>query len=129
MGGSGGVASANGVARQFDVEPFRVFAHGELVAAAPWVPGVCFNPTCSRDFDPAVPWQVYCCRACERAGLAELRRVGHKAALPLLCHRLGKYSANPGERDLAAAARRYIGQLQTAWLQDRRSRAEAARGA
>lgn len=120
---------AHGVARHILPESFASFAHAELQAAPPWVSGVCFNPACGADFTPRRDWQIYCCTACERAGVAELRRWGHRMALPLLVWRLGKYEARDGAvKDVTRAARRYVTQAQSAWLADRQARANERAG-
>lgn len=117
---------ANGVARHFDVDDFRTFAASELDACAPWQGGVCFQPECGRVFQPTRRWQIYCCTDCERRGTAELRRIGHKAALALLAWRMGKYEQTDDSlRATSRAARRYVGNLQSAWWADRQARAEA----
>lgn len=125
-----GFAGGNGVARQALPERFRDYAHAQLQASPPWVPGVCFNPDCGRAFRPARSWQMYCCTACERAGTAEMRAWGHRCALPLLCWRMGKYERDDEAlRDLSRAARRYVGQVQSDWLAHRQARAaERGRG-
>lgn len=110
---------ANAVARHFDPEPFRVFAAAELLAVPPWVPGVCFNAGCSAPFVPARDWQIYCCAGCETVGKAEQRRWGHRAALPLLVWRMGKYTSDGPVLDRTNAARRYLTGLQSAWLAER----------
>lgn len=116
---------AHGVARHNLPESFRVFADRELQRATPWRRGVCFLPECGRAFEPSRDWQMYCCHACERAGVAELRRWGHRLAFSELVHRLGKYETrDAGLRDLSRAARRHISHVQTLWIQDRRDRAE-----
>ena len=120
-------ACANGVARHFLPEDFRTYAAPELAAAPPWGGGVCFNPACGRDFAPARSWQIYCCAGCERQGVAELRRWGHRMALPLLVWRMGKYEAqDEAVRDRTRAARRYVAHAQSAWLAERLQRGAAA---
>lgn len=124
-------ASANAVTRHSEMESFRDYAHGELEQAAPWVPGVCFLPQCSCSFSPNRPWQLYCSTACEKLGKAELRSWGHKAALPLLTHRMFYVKGEKGtpEADLMNAARRYLWRLQTEWIKDRaRRKKEAGHG-
>ena len=81
----------NAVARHFVPDDFRTFAQSELSVSAPWERGVCFLPECGRVFAPRRDWQIYCCSACERAGVAELRRWGHRLALSSLVWRIGKY--------------------------------------
>lgn len=120
-------SSANAVARHIDPEPFRVFAAAQIEASPPWERGVCFNAACSAAFTPARDWQMYCCRDCERAGVAEQRRWGHRMALPLLVWRMGKYEErDEGLRDLTRAARRYVAHAQSAWLAERRDAAAGA---
>lgn len=110
---------ANALPRHVAPEAFRDFAGDDLTAAPPWQPGVCFNAGCGAAFTPARDWQVYCCKACERAGVAEMRRWGHRAALALLVWRLGKYAPPGPQRTAARSARRYLTQLQSAWLAER----------
>lgn len=119
---------ANGVAPHIIPEAFQDFAFGELAEAPLHQPGICFNPDCSRDFTPARDWQMYCCLACKQAGTAELRAWGHRMALALLAWRMGKYEArDKAVRARTAAARRYLSQVQSAWLADRQARAARAR--
>lgn len=116
------------MARHFVPEDLRSFAHAELAVATPWERGVCFRPECGRVFQPRRDWQIYCCTACERAGVAELRKWGHRLALSALVWRMGKYEvADDGVRALTRAARNHVTHVQTAWLSDRRARA-AERG-
>lgn len=123
MGGSRDMSNANGVTRHFSPEPFAAFAARELADCPPWERGVCFNPDCGCRFKPIRDWQIYCSKACERTGLNELRKWGHRAALPLLCHRLGKYeTSHEGLRALSNAGRCYVGRLQSAWVLDRAAR-------
>lgn len=117
--------SVNAVPRHLVPEDFKTFAHCELAAFSPWREGVCFLPECGRAFEPRRAWQIYCCAACERAGTAEMRRWGHRFALPLLVWRMGKYERHDeGLRDLARAARRHVGAVQSAWMADRQARFE-----
>ncbi|MGB1390745.1 MAG: hypothetical protein ACPG61_17875 [Paracoccaceae bacterium] len=117
------------VALHPEPERFQDAAHGELLAAPPWMHGVCFNPGCGAAFDPGRHWQIYCGAACQAAGNREMRKWGHKAALPLLLWRMGRYEKqDAGVVDLTRAARRYIGQVQSAWLADRTFRMEGATG-
>jgi len=119
---------ANAVPRHFEPEDFRTFAEPELRAAPPWQAGICFRPDCRRAFTPRRSWQIYCCTGCERAGTAELRKWGHRMALPLLIWRMGKYEKDEGGIcDLTRAARRHVTHMQSAWLADRKARA-AERG-
>lgn len=114
----------NAVARHFAPESFVTYARGELDACAPWQRGVCFNPACGRKFEANRDWQIYCCTACERAGVADLRKWGHRMALPLLTWRVFKYDSD--NADAAAtrrAARRFITHAQSAWLAERAARA------
>lgn len=48
----------------------------------------------------------------------------------LLAHRLGKYAPrkDKARRALSAAARRFLGHLQSEWLRSREARAQVARG-
>ena len=115
----------NGNAMAVHVEPerFQTFAANELAAAPPWQPGICFNPACSAPFVLEREWQVYCCQSCANAGVSEQRKWGHKMALPLLVWRQGKYQPNgTPEAELAKVARRYVSQVQSAWLADRNFR-------
>jgi hypothetical protein len=121
---------ADGVARHPEPERFTTYAARELLAAPVWTPGRCFNPGCKRAFRVARDWQIYCCEACERAGTTELRKWGHKMALPLLTWRLGKYERDDAAiRDRTRAARRFVSHVQSAWVDDRARRAAAAGGA
>ncbi|WP_306150627.1 hypothetical protein [Roseovarius sp. MMSF_3281] len=115
---------SHGTRAHFEVEPFRVFAEPELTAAPPWVPGVCFNPCCGARFTPAREWQIYCGAACEALVKAELRRWGHRAALPLLVWRMGKYQTKGPVGDRTRAARRYITHLQSAWWAEWQARGQ-----
>lgn len=125
----GGDVCAHGVARHPAPERFTSYAAPELVAAPLHVAGVCFNPSCGRQFQPQRDWQMYCCAACERASVTELRSWGHRMALPLLAWRLGKYEAQDAAiRARTNAARRYISHLQSAWLTDRLARAAGQTG-
>ncbi|WP_323789984.1 hypothetical protein [Thalassovita sp.] len=115
----------NAVARHSTPEDFRSFAQAELAVSTPWERGVCFLPECGRVFAPRRDWQIYCCAECERAGMAELRKWGHRMALSALVHRMGKYEArDAGIRDLTRVARNHITYMQSAWLADRRARSE-----
>lgn len=119
----------NAVPRHIQPEKFQVYASAELLAAPPWRAGVCFLPQCSRSFEPSRPWQIYCCGECERIGTAELRRWGHRMALPLLAWRMGKYEQHDeGVRDLSRAARRYVSHVQSLWIEDRAHRRAASVG-
>jgi hypothetical protein len=113
----------NAVAPHFAPESFLDAAHAELTLAAPWTEGVCFNPACSRPFTPVRSWQIYCCAACKNTGTQEMRSWGHKMALPLLVHRVGKYQRGDADVvNVTRAARRYVTQVQSAWLKDREAR-------
>ena len=59
-----------------------------------------------------------------------MRRWGHRMALPLLVHRLGKYERRDGDIiEVTRAARRYVTQAQSLWLADRaRRRQEVPHG-
>ena len=126
----GGDVCGNGVARHLGHEAFREYAARELSVAPPWARGVCFNPGCSAPFEPRRSWQVYCSAGCEALGKAEMRRWGHRMALPLLVHRLGKYEQRDGDIiEVTRAARRYVTQAQSLWLADRaRRRQEVPHG-
>ncbi len=113
------------VAGHFAPEPFKNYAWAELEQFRPWIDGVCFNPACSEVFDKNRDWQVYCCTACETAGTNEARKWGHKMAMPLLIHRMGKYAADgTAQKALTTAARRYVTRVQSEWLADRGRRIE-----
>lgn len=113
----------NAVARHIAPEDFKTAAAVELAASPPWQFGVCFLPECGRRFTPARDWQIYCCTACERRGTAELRKWGHRLALPSLIWRIGKYEqSDPDRMALTRAARRHFTRLQTAWVDDRKRR-------
>lgn len=113
--------NANVGAPHIGLESFDDFAFGEIAAAPYWVPGVCFNPQCGQAFNACRPWQKYCCSPCGAQAKAEMKRWGHRFAVPLLVWRLGKYEqSDVAVRDRTSAARRYISQLQTAWVQERR---------
>lgn len=115
-----GSRCANAVARHDGLERFTTFAARELAASPPWTAGLCFKAGCGARFTPARDWQIYCCTACERAGVAEMRTWGHRMALPLLVWRLGKYEErDKGLRDVTRAARRYVSAAQSAWLAER----------
>ena len=125
MGALGMVA--NGVAPHLEPEQFRDFAFSELQAAPPWRAGLCWRPECQRPFDPVREWQIYCCAACAAAGKAEMRKWGHRMALPLLVWRMVKYEQrDAGLIDLRKVSRRYVTQVQSAWLADRAARAGGA---
>ena len=122
-------ACADGVTRHLPPEDCRTFARYELTQATPWERGVCFLPECSARFEPSRDWQLYCCKDCERKGVNEMRRWGHRLALPALVWRIGKYERdNAAVMSLTRAARRHFTQIQSAWLSDRLQRAEAAFG-
>jgi|GEM_PF-979968 len=115
-------------ARPFDVPVFDVPAFSDVawseLAAHPFAAfGRCLNPACSQLFTPPRSWSRYCCAACRRLDEAEFRRIGHKVAPALLAHRMGKYErVDPALRNLSAAARRFIGDVQTQWLGSRNAR-------
>lgn len=118
---------ANAVAVHPEPERFQDAAFAELQIAPPWSIGICFNPSCGKPFSAARRWQIYCGTACQAAGTAEMRKWGHKMALPLLVHRLGKYDRrDAGVMDRTRAARRYVTQVQSAWLADRNIRQREA---
>ena len=121
----GGMRHRNAMAGHSAPEGFRDYAHRELAAATPWQEGICFLPQCGQPFAPSRSWQIYCCKACEAKGTQELRKWGHRLAMPALVHRMTKYEArDPGLRALNNAARRHFGTVQSAWLEDRRARAK-----
>jgi hypothetical protein len=106
------------------VESFQSYAHAEISVCAPWQAGVCFHPECGQHFQPRRDWQMYCCTACERAGMSELRTWGHRLAFSSLVHRVGKYEKkHDGVRALTAAARRHVSYVQSEWVRDRAARA------
>ncbi|MBC7154573.1 MAG: hypothetical protein H5U19_08180 [Rhodobacteraceae bacterium] len=115
---------ADAMARHFHLEDFRSAASIELSLSPPWRSGICFLPDCGHVFVPGRPWQIYCSAACERAGTAEMRKWGHRMAFAALVWRMGKYEQrDDGIRDLTRAARRYLTNVQSAWLADRQQRA------
>jgi len=117
------IPTANAVTPHSEMESFRDFAEVELAASPPWTVGICFNPSCGRAFQPGRKWQIYCGPSCAAAGKAEMRKWGHKMALPLLIHRMGKDDrTNLAVMDLTRAARRFTTQTQSAWLEDRKAR-------
>lgn len=117
--------TANVVAPHRLLEDFRTAAAPEIAAAPPWRSGVCFLPECGAEFVPSRDWQLYCCRTCAERAKREMRSWGYRMAFPLLLHRMGKYETdNVAVQDLTRAARRYVSQSQSAWLADRRDRAE-----
>jgi len=121
--------TANAVARHSAPESFQTYAYRELAACPPWQAGVCFRPECGRAFDLRREWQIYCCTACERAGMAELRKWGHRLALSALIWRMGKHEqTDDAIRARTRAARRHLTHVQSAWLADRRARAEHGGG-
>lgn len=122
------IAPANAVARHKQAERFVDYAFAELDAAPLAAPGVCFHPECSAAFEPSRAWQVYCSTACERAGAAELRKWGHRLALAALAWRVGKYEQNDEPvKARTRAARRFITQVQSEWVEDRARRAKGAK--
>ncbi|MGR3452896.1 hypothetical protein [Pseudooceanicola sp.] len=117
---------ANAPAVHIELEPFHVIAAPQLAESPLAESGICMNPCCSRPFPPTRPWQVYCCEGCRRAGEAEFRAIGHRAAPALLAWRLGKYErADEALRDLSRAGRRYLGTLASEWVADRARRSES----
>lgn len=122
------MSTTNAVSRHNEPEKFQVYASAELLAAPPWKEGICFLPECSKPFTPSRSWQMYCCTECERAGMNEMRRWGHRVALPLLTWRMGKYEKQDTEvQEATRAARRYVTHVQSSWLADRQRRAEQAK--
>lgn len=114
--------SANAGAAHFAPESFDDFAFGEISAAPYWTLGICFNPLCGRAFSPTRDWSKYCSARCREQTNAEMKRWGHRFAVPLFVWRLGKYEAkDEAVRARTNAARRYISQIQTAWLHERRA--------
>lgn len=111
------------MARQDEPEDFRTFAYRELAESQPWQAGICFRPECGAAFEPRRSWQIYCSTKCERAGVAEFRKWGHRLALSSLVWRMGKYEQrDDGVRNLTRAARRHVTQIQSAWHRDRMRR-------
>lgn len=122
--GSAAPRSEHAVARHFAPESFQTACWSEIDAAPYWTPGICFNPGCCAPFEPRRDWQMYCSTDCERAGVAEMRRWGHRLALPSLIHRLGKNGKHPEPiKQRTRAAQRHINHIQSAWLEERRFRA------
>ena len=116
---------AHAMAVHPEPERFLDYAHGELLQAPPWQHGVCFNPACACLFAPTRDWQMYCGAACQAIGTAEMRKWGHKMARPLLVWRMGKYNrADAGVIEVTKTARRYVSQVQSAWLADRAIRGQ-----
>jgi hypothetical protein len=116
--------SGNGWPTHSGPEDFRVFAHAELLAAPPWIAGVCFRPECGCHFSQTREWQIYCSETCKAAARQEFRKWGAKMALPLLVHRLGKYEkSDEAVKSVVRASRRHVAQVQSAWLEDRQRRA------
>ena len=117
-------ARADAMALHIQPEDFLTFAQPELAVATPWQAGVCFLPEWGKRFEPVRDWQIYCCSECQRAGVAELRKWGHRLALSSLTWRMGKHEQHDaGIRDLTRAARRHVTHVQSAWLADRNARA------
>ena len=117
-----------------ELESFNMFTN-EL--ARHCAEGVCMNPQYSRPFTPSRASQKYCCEKCRLFGDNELRKVGLMAAPALLAHRLGKNIKKPKAgksltpeqeelRRLASWGQNYLAQLESAWLQERRDRAEVS---
>lgn len=123
MTGGRDIARANAVAVHFLPEPFTTVADAELAAHPLVLPGVCLNPSCSRQFRPTREWQVYCSAGCREAGVREFRNIGHQAAPALLAWQMGRY-AQPDTPlgDLSRAGRRYYSALASEWWRDRRAR-------
>lgn len=121
------IPTANGVTRQTEPEKFQVYGERELTASPMHTYGVCFNPDCSRPFNPTREWSMYCCTACERKGTNEMRKWGHKMALAMLGWRMTKYSKDKAEQDLCRCSRRYVTLVKSAWLKDRKDRIKAAK--
>ncbi|PHS21760.1 MAG: hypothetical protein COA84_15205 [Robiginitomaculum sp.] len=114
----------NDTAMHVEPERFQLFAAPEIAASPYWQAGVCFLPKCGKRFEPARDWQLYCCKKCEHLGASEFRKWGSKMALPMLLHRQGKYDRDDaGVMALTKAARTYVGQVQTSWLESRKLRA------
>ncbi len=117
--------STTKVKPRLDIEKFSLAADAQLIAAPYYEHGICFRPECSARFDPSRDWQIYCCRACELASVNEFRMVGHRAALPLLIHRIGKYEkVDEAVKDRTRMSRNWISRLQSAWREDRLERRE-----
>ena len=116
------------VAPRFEFESFAVFSNGLADSVRLVPPGVCLNPSCSAYFDPARAWQLYCCDACRRVDIAELRRVGLKAAPAMLAWQSGRYSKDADLQALCRAGRNYVSNLQAVWVRDRLNRTKLAGG-
>jgi len=117
----------NAVAPHTETEKFQDYAHAELAAAMPHEQGVCFLPECSASFNPTRDWQIHCCSACAQKTKSEMRTWGHKMAMALLVHRMGKYEKHDAAiRERTKVARRFTARIQSEWLQDRQRRAAAS---
>ncbi|MBL1435648.1 MAG: hypothetical protein COB08_005560 [Rhodobacteraceae bacterium] len=118
----------NAVAPHLETEKFQDYAYAELAAAMPHEQGVCFLPECSANFTPTREWQIHCRPACARKTKSEMRTWGHKMAIALLVHRMGKYEKfDVAIRERTKAARRFITHLQSEWLRDRQRRSAASK--
>lgn len=121
------VPNANAVPRHIFPQKFQVVAWDQIEAAPYWERGVCFNPGCCAKFEPRRDWQMYCSGACERAGTAEMRRWGHRLALPSLVDRMGRWiKGDDAIHARTLIARRHVTELKTAWLSERREKIEGA---
>lgn len=113
----------NAVAPHTETEKFQDYAHAELAAAMPHAQGVCFLPECSASFNPTRDWQIHCCAACAQKTKSEMRTWGHKMAMALLVHRMGKYEKDDDAiRERTKIARRFTARIQSEWLRDRQRR-------
>lgn len=122
--GSAAIHLANAPTVHFNMESFQVAAQSELNAHPLVQAGICQNPICSAHFAPTRGWQTYCSAACRRAGEAEMRWIGCKAAPALLAWRMGKYEQNDEAlRALSRAGRNYVSRLSSRWFEDRMQRA------
>lgn len=109
------------------IESFAVFAADEIAAVREATFGVCALPQCSCEFNPMKPNQIFCSDQCRQIDDSERRKVGMVAAPALLAMRQGKYAKkDTPEHQLFRKAWSYLGQLNTAWKQDRDARRKAA---
>ena len=110
-----------------DIEAFSDFAWSEIADVREATFGVCALPQCSCQFNPMKPNQIFCSDQCRQIDDAERRKVGMVAAPALLAMRQGKYAKkDTPEHRLFRKAWSYLGQLNTAWKQDRDARRKAA---
>ncbi len=122
-------ASANAPHGHFTFESFYDCAAAQLDVTPLHVPGVCFNPLCSRDFSLARNWQRYCSTECRLIGEREMRRVGVLAAPAVMAFEMGRRAqADDPLSDLRRVARNYRDNLGAAWLRDRKAKQTSLRG-